>query len=263
MSLELKSFEYYDKLKIKFNKNCNIFLKKYISSACIGQCTYLFDKYNPKTADEFIISYTTDCDDNFDTVNFRGNKTKGRSYDDLRSIAHGLYKDLSDNNLLKENNITFEECYDEIINHCIIETFNGKKYELFIKNVLSNNGYIVQNTNGKIDEIYGIDIIAKKNDKYRYFQIKPVTAFIGNKNQSLIEDRINFYRKEYDWNTVGYKQYNLPKGEILYMCYDKNKKDIAFLKNKNTNRHFFRLNELCNTNGETLIEYKNCIFEKI
>ena len=130
MSLELKSFEYYDKLKRKFNKNCNIFFKKYISSACIGQCTYLFDKYSPKTADEFIISYTTDCDDNFDTVNFRGSKTKGRSYDDLRSIAHGLYKDLSDNNLLKENNITFEECYDEIINHCIIETFNGKKYEL-------------------------------------------------------------------------------------------------------------------------------------
>ena len=263
MSITIKSSEYYDNLKKKFNQNCNVILKKYISSVCIGQCTYLFDKYNPKTIYEFIEAYIDDYDNNFDRKTLKGSKVKGRSNDDLKCIANGLYGEILCDRTLDKYRFTYEECYDEIINNTIIETFNGKKYEVHVKELLTNSGYLVQNTNGKIDEIYGIDLIAEKNGKYRYFQIKPVTTFIGNKNQSLIEDRINFFKKEKEWNTNGFIEYNLPKGEILYMCYDKNKNGILFLKNEKTKKHFFRLNELCDINGETLINYKKCIFDNI
>ncbi|KAA6361669.1 MAG: hypothetical protein EZS28_042804, partial [Streblomastix strix] len=88
--------------------------------------------------------------------------------------------------------IIVENYLDDLINHIIIETYDGHARENYIKKCFEDTGYCVESINGDEDSIFGIDMKVYKNKKLTYLiQIKPYTAFYKSPkiNDALIIDR--------------------------------------------------------------------------
>lgn len=252
-SYTLKSFQEYEENKRIFNKRYNFITKKYISRVRIGSCSYLFQKLAPKTAQEFMNKYIESAKGvPFDYNRLVGDTHAGRTIEQLEKLAFEYCREIGD------ENITVEMCFDDIINHTIIETFDGHQAELHIIKVLEDKGCIVKNEIDFFDADCNVDITIKDketNKNIHYIQIKPISTFLGDNNPSLLSDRKNFFDKQDKLN--GYLRYNEREDEIKeieYMLYDKalyHQTGKFFFVCQN-DRTRFSLNELCDkTTGKT------------
>ena len=258
-TVKIKSLDYYNQNKQIFNRNYNSITKKYVSRNRIGSCSYLFLKYQPTSYQDFADKYFADYDDSsFNNETCVGDKHRGRSLEQMNKIAHMYYAEIND------PEITTVQCFDDLINHVIIETFDGHQAELYLCNIVNKHGEYEINTGvDDLDTVCGVDLIIHKRgtNHTRYIQVKPNTTFMGNKNISLRADRVNFFEKEKKLQNY-LKDNNV---HIEYMIYYKDeydfKKKFKFLKINGKFRH--RLEDLCNPDGTMKIFLRYSYFEQI
>lgn len=96
--------------------------------------------------------------------------------------------------------------YDAVC-HIIIETKDGHKNEEEFIDYLKKQGYNCYFPDGRIDAKFGIDVIAEKNEKTFFVQVKPLTFFLSQR-RDVYEDRVKLCRKYEEalekYNTVTY-----------------------------------------------------------
>lgn len=264
-TLRLKDKEYYNSNKKTFNTKYNKIWKQIAGRPFLGSCSYLFRKYKPTSYQDFFDKYVNDSDTyGYDSITCRGSEHHGRSIEQLNRLAELYHKRCND------KDITVDMCFDDIVNHAIIETYDGHQAELIVMKAIDSTGkYYTEPCEDDIDARYGVDIIVKNKENGKIsnlLQIKPITTFLGTYNSSLIEDRKNFFNKQNELNDY---MYNIGRGDeirnIEFMCYDKQHydrtKEILFLTENGRMR--FNLSELCDLNGMPRKTYKNCIFKQI
>lgn len=208
----------------------NSIWKKFSYRKWIGDCSYLYKKFKPQSYQDFYEKYIHDGTVNKNTdIRYRG-----RTEEEIYQIAL-KYRSLSD------INIDLDVYIKNIILHTIIETYNGQKIEETIEEYIKDKGYNVTRCYGDEDAEFGMDLKVF-NDKQKFaIQIKPLSFFKGNKNESLINDRISAFVKEQKC----YEKYHM---KIYYIVYDI-LKDSKFKLLKNDDKILFRLAQLCYRNG--------------
>ena len=261
-SSELKSKEYYEENKKKFNENCNVQYCIINGRRFIGSNSWLFKTLKPKSYQDFFDKYLTltkgkSLNPNIDYTNkwdLLKDDHYGRTLEDLIAIAR-FYK-----SLCPYVDYPLEEFFDDLVNHIIIETYDGHQAEIELENILVSKGFNVEGTDGDFDAKYGVDLIVTKNNRTRYIQVKPLTTFLGNKNEGLINDRLKFFKKQKDLN-------NLLGGnnEIIYMLYDKThfdktKEILWFYKGDKVT---FKLTELIDDNGYAINRLRDFTSQKL
>lgn len=255
-NIKLKTLWYYKKNKKYFNKKHNKIWKRIAGPEYIGFCSFLFQKFYSEVINTssinvedfflFYINYTNPIKK--DILKRDDSKYYGRSITELQKLAELYY------NLCNDNTITIEQCFDDIINHVIIETYFGQIREFELIKYFTNKGFSIIHTNGYWDRDLGVDFILKKDNKIvDYIQCKPKTAFSPNANQSCVQDRILFFKKESLKKEVCLKN-NIPYFKTKFILYNSNTN--KFCKNYNRDDIFFLLHELIDKNGKTIIDYK-------
>ena len=258
---ELKSKEYYEKNKQKFNTNCNEQYKEISGRKFIGNNSWLFKYLQPTDYQDFFNKYLKYTDGT--SLNPNVNYTKwdlmkdeyyGRTIDDLIAIAK-FYKASC-----PHVDYPLEEFFDDLVNHIIIETFDGHQAEGELRDILISKGFEVKEINGYLDAKCGVDLIVTKNGSVKYIQVKPITTFLGNSNVSLKNDRKNFFDKQKKLN-----DYLGEETEIIYMLYNKKHMDetkeiLWFYKGDKVK---FRLNELIDINGKALNKFSDFKSQKL
>lgn len=192
----------------------------------VGCMTYLYKKYNnPKTYQQFYEAYITD------KYNKKNPETCGRNEEYLNKVARKLMN-------LDNNEEQFSVYYNYIIQKLIIDTYDGLQKENQIKQKLINKGYTCVEPTYYEDVKLSIDFkVYKDNNLYCLVQIKPLSFFLGNRNQSLIQDRIKAIKKE----KKAEQQFKVP---LVYIIY----KDDKLIKN-NKGNIAHRLLNLINLDG--------------
>lgn len=256
--LNLKPIKYYNDIKKIFNKKYNNITKKYISRDKVGSCSYLFKKLSPRSYQDFANKYTEYYDKTFNLSACKGKIHYGRSVEQLYVLAKHYYDEIND------SSITLDQCFDDLVNHIIIETYDGHKVESFLCNlILRNDNLSVNSEIDETDAIFGIDITIRNkkiNRVISYIQVKPDTTFIGDSNLSLMEDRRNFFQKQEKLNNYLMKNgFEKDIKPIEYLIYNKNlfnneKRYFFYQKKENICR--FTLDELCNKDGSMKLNLK-------
>lgn len=266
MDYQLKSKEHYEKNKKIFNNLYNGITKRYVNRAKIGCCSYLCHRFRPTDYQDFLNQYLeSGKESKFNYTTLKGDYYKGRTLEELKAIAEDYCK------AIKVPDITFEMCFDDIINHCIIETFDGQEVEREVcKIITETNNYQVHQEEDDFDAEMGVDITVVDNEGKitNLIQIKPISTFIGNRNLSLKTDRANFYMKQVKLdNYLDMAERSEDKRLIEYMIYDKTEYHLTgrlkFLQNKKNNSFRFHLNELCDTRGNSLLKYNELSFASL
>lgn len=193
-----------------------------------GCCTYLYKKYDyPDTYEDFYEAYIKDSSFN--------DKEHGRNEEYIYKMAYMLY-------LKDDERFNIEDYYSYIIKKLIYDTLNGCKQESKVNELLKRKGLRTESPTINEDLKYGIDIKVYEKEKLLYMiQVKPNTFFIGNRNKSLINDRLKAIEKENKTK----KQYGVNTYYIIY-----NKTDGQFILNKGKYLSH-RLSDLINTDGTT------------
>lgn len=260
-SSELKSREYYEKNKEKFNAKCNEQYKVINGRKFVGDNSWLFKHLQPKNYQDFFNKYlaftngpSLNPDRNYTKWGLMKDEHYGRTLDDLITIAK-FYK-----SLCPHVDYPLEEFFDDIVNHIIIETFDGHQAEIELRDILVKNGFEVKEIDGDLDAKCGVDLSITKNGKTNYIQVKPLTTFLGNSNESLKKDRKNFFDKQRKLNN-----YLGEDNEIIYMMYDRNhmiktREVLWFYKGDKVK---FKLNELTDINGNALNKFSDFKSQKL
>lgn len=261
--LIFKGFEYYNSLKKRFDEK---FMAEWTSMSgrpFVGGCSDIYQKYKPDTIEEFFRVYTEDYDKDYNFDTHKGNPKLGRSIEQFYDLSTLLYSKIKD----KDSEITLEMCFDVIINYVLVSTFLGHMAERTIVNELRDK-YLVEETDGDLDAVYGIDIIVRsKNDGkvISYIQVKPLSSFYHEKyrtrkwvkdyyekqckfNQKLISEGRKNELKEIKYIVYDY-QYLVETGKVRFLC--------------KGDRLRFSISELCDNNGTTLLTKDDLIFKTL
>ena len=198
------------------------------STGNFGCCTYLYKKYGyPDTYEDFYKTYIKDTSFN--------DKEHGRNEEYIYKMAYMLY-------VKDDERFNIEDYYSYIIKKLIYDTLNGCKQESKVNDLLKRKGLRTESPTINEDLKYGIDIKVYEKDKLLYMiQVKPNTFFIGNRNQSLINDRKLALEKEQKTK----QQFGV---NTYYIIYNKNDNNFIFNKGKYLSH---RLEDLINTDGTT------------
>lgn len=220
--------------KINFDECRNIEnsysqLKKYWygmnTTSNFGTMTYLYKKYNcPNNYQDFYNYY----------INDNGNdRTHGRNEDYLYLMAEKLYD---------YSGLPITVCYNYMCKKLFIDTLDGQKKELEIKNMILSTGYDVKEPNYIQDTAEGIDkLVYKGNKLFCIIQVKPISFFRGNSNYGLIQDR----KKALYQEKLCIEKYGVP---VIYFIYDKQTNE--WVKNSKGNKGH-SLRDLINNDGLT------------
>lgn len=196
-----------------------------------GCASCLYDKYQPKSVEDFYIQYVDDPYDPQDP------QYSGRNICYILQYAKKLQE-------LDNCTFSIDMYYLYIIYHLITETYYGCSKETVLQEELKKRGYEVMNANDNDDIYNGIDLILSKDGKKYAIQCKPFTFFKGNNNKGLIEDRIKAIQKQE--NT--YNKYRIP---TYYVIYDHQ----GWIKNENDG-YCFSLRQLITKEGKSLVRWK-------
>lgn len=243
-TITLKDREYYETNKRMVCGKYNERWKSISGRRYVGNCSLLYRKLNPTSYQDFFDKYVSYIapDDQTYGESIRRNPKYGRSVNDLTRLAE-YYK-----RICRDETIPLENFLDDVICHTIIETFDGHQAERELKHILLEKGFNVNETEGDLDAKLGVDLVVRgKNGMVQnLIQVKPISTFLGNNNQSLIKDRKNFFTKQEDLN----RQLGTVK-EIVYMLYDSNhlRKYREVLWYYKGDKVRFRLDELVDRNG--------------
>ena len=109
---------------------------------------------------------------------------------DFENKAKNSFKDIE---IIQ--NLTFEDFFDLLILHIIIETYDGHIAEEHYKNLYHKLGYEIIEPNDNDDALRGIDFIIKgKNNHQHFIQVKPRS--FATSTSSTAYDRANHFNKE-------------------------------------------------------------------
>lgn len=225
-------FEECRKCKETLNTNaCNNAYLKVKLRNIIGDLSYLYKKYKPTDYTDFYTKYTNDTvgDDP---------RHRGRSNAEIRNVAEKW-------RALSHSNLDVEIFYKALIFYIICATFDGHKFELDFMDYIKSKGYTVTTSDPEIDAKFGVDLVL---DNF-FIQIKPVTFFIGDYNQSLLIDRRIAIEKYY-------KTYSTFKKPTYFAIYRKTDNGVQWLLNKN-NKYTHKISDLLNIDGTTKLIYKD------
>jgi hypothetical protein len=257
--MKLKPISYYNKNKIFFNEHYNKEWKQIAGPPYIGYTSYLFQQFfeewnnsnerEPTVNDfaEYYVSHTNPIKSY--EVRREDSKYYGRSENELLLLAMHYQK--------KCNNydVPLEKYYDDVICHTIVETFFGQIWEAKLILEYKKRGFTIEQKSGKWDNHYGVDIIVKSGNEIKdYVQCKPVTTFLGRFNESLIEDRKNFYKKEKQKKEECLRC-GLPYFPTKFVLYDKKRESWCSLPG----RRGLYIEDLTDTNGIPLHEYSDFV----
>lgn len=261
---QLKDKNYYETLKNKIGSKYGIIWKEIAGRYFVGNCSFLYKKLKPIDYQDFFTKYINYVQPN-ETKSLKKSQYYGRSINDLLKLSIEYKKRAND------YEFTVEDFFDDIVNHVIIETFDGHAIEDYILRILEGKGYTVNNEDGNMDARLGVDLTVRwKNKLLSYLQIKPITTFIGNNNLSLKRDRANFFEKQKELDAFVIEQQN--KGNTLYCIkpieymlydkslYDKESKILFYYKNDKVR---FILDELCDKDGNSLINLHDFELKKL
>lgn len=187
----MKTDKYYEEIKKKGNRLTKQYgLPNYTTKYHLGYTVGLLNEYKPKSIEEFEkIYYSTGEKAAFNYSTFKGNLNHGRTREMLQTIANNLYT------LCQK--MTQEEWYDYLVVRGIRQSFIGWKAEEIIKDELLKKDYVIKEINdADIDSIKKIDIVAEKDGKRYYFQVKPYTFFIANTANAEDDRKKQFNRCE-------------------------------------------------------------------
>ena len=190
-----------------------------------GTVSYLYKKYEcPNNYQDFYNCYTADTIG--DDV-----KTIGRTENYLQHQAELL-------SINSQQPLT--TCFDFIIKKLFIDTLDGQKKEIEVKELLENKGYQVKEPTYIQDTQEGIDKLVYKDDKlFCLIQVKPLSFFCGNSKSDLINDRKLAVEKE----KLCIEKYKVP---VFYLIYNNRTKKWV-TNNKGNKAHL--LKTLINENG--------------
>lgn len=251
---ELKSVGYYQNNKKLFNEKYNKIWRSIAGSKYIGNCSFLFQEFykewkanhkEEKPAyNDFFRFYLSHVNRNTSYPNDaeKPDCTEyGRSIADLVKLAEHYM------GLCNDWNISLDKYFDDIVNHAIIETFDGQCREAKVREVYIQNGFTIERTNKHWDASLGVDLIVrnKKNEICEYVQVKPLSTFLGDTNESLLEDRKYFFRKEEE-KKIECEKNNLPYFKTKFILYNKRYPEKWCSLN---GKKGFYLDELCNEDG--------------
>lgn len=249
MGTQIKDLDYYKANKVLFNKTYNLITKQLISRPKIGSCSKLYHILKPSSYQDFLDKYLKSGEDSeFNYNTLTGRYDKGRTLDQINAIATLYHKQINN------PDITLEMCFDDLINHIIIETFDGHKIETYLINKLIESGFNVNNEEDDMDAICGVDITVYNpytNKTISFIQVKPISTFLSNNNKSLIQDRANFFSKQEKLNNylINSNRQDEIK-DIEYVIYKTNE---GLLVINGKYRH--KLRDICNQDGTTKLFY--------
>lgn len=138
LDYSIKSNEYYEINKNKLNHKYNLIYKeKYAPKSNIGDCSYLYKVFKPISYEDFLNQYMNCPCDNFSFKTHKGNDKCGRSREQLKYLAECYYNDIKKE--FPNDDVTVQECLDNLINHIIIETYDGHGVERYLVNLIRSH----------------------------------------------------------------------------------------------------------------------------
>ena len=165
-----KGNEYYEAQKdiLKSPKYANawrnIYSKRNVSGPCMETC----NKLKPVSCEDFYERAVSICQ-KLSKENMERIAVKWRDY-------------------CNEYDIPLRTFYDVVVCHNIVETFKGQENEMKVVSMLRDNGFEIVPTTDDDDSMRGIDIIARKNGKTYFIQVKVISYLYGGK-PDLVADR--------------------------------------------------------------------------
>lgn len=213
------------------SKKYNTHWKLFAGRKSIGDCSNLFQRLCPTDYYDFYVKYTKDGEDT--VLNRSEFIYSGRTEEEIKSIAEKYRDECND------YSYPLEDYIKNVYMHTIIETFDGQLKERQVNQILTNFGYTYEKPNNDEDSKYGIDFKVFKEGKLIFvIQVKPISFFIGNKNQSLINDRKNAFKKE----ALVREKFNVPTYYMIYSVEENG--GVKWLCENN--KLLFDLHRLCN-----------------
>lgn len=260
MAIKLKERSYYENLKSRIGKKHCVTWRNIAGRCYVGNCSYLYALLKPIDYQDFFNKYV----DYINPLEKGENKLKknelyGRSIEDLERLASHYKK------LTGDDSFTLEEYFDDIVCHVIIETFDGHKAEKELINILTQYGFEVEETEGLMDAEFGVDLIVRKNGEIKeYIQVKPISTFVRT-NPALLCDRSGFFLKQLKLDEFTENNPEFKKRDIIYMLYDyqhliKTGEVLWFYKGDQVK---FKLRELCQVNGQSLVKIEDFSAQKL
>lgn len=234
------------KILNKNAKSRNIYKTKCSYSRFIGNCTNLYHKLKPLNYKDFYEKELKYAEENHDLPI----EERGLTYEEFYMLAY-KYKVLFEDSTNMSYDLSVY--FYSLVCHAIVETFVGQKKEEIIMNYISNKGFETKKVDGRKDAKYGVDIEVEGKGQHFYIQVKPLTFFISN-YEDTNEDRIDACRKreeimklegldtfyiiyDLDWETSELKWLLNKKDVILFKIsdlfeYDKNDIKNTFVRLK-------------------------------
>lgn len=228
--------------------------KHFASKTYVGDCSELYRRLKPSSYADFYQKYIMDGQ--------RGLKEgvsrymRGRTEEELTNNAKGLYELIVKQ--YPNDVVDFVDCLNVTIGHVIHETYDGQLVENIVEGILSKKGYRVEPSQGKYDSGYGIDRFCYRGEQLLFtVQIKPISFFKGDKNLSLIEDRI----KAFDNDDRIRNKFKVKPYYIVYEYKGDSENDICFICNERQQMAFL-LEDLCERNGSSKVLPETRYFNK-
>lgn len=247
--MKIKEYKHYIELKRKTHRYLDTIYKKgYSPRNVIGSCSFLYKELKPTSYDDFLKKYTEYTDNPNPTL-------RGRTLKELIELSKSFQEE-SEKAFYGNDNfpkLTFEDYYDLLVLHIIIETYDGQKVEEYYRNMYENAGYKTVLPNERDDAKLGIDFIIKTDEGDHFIQVKP-RSFITSISSGTRADRENHFIKE----KMIKEQYN-EKSRLEFIFYerDENNGDVLTYINGKTGKMRFKLSDVCENNGFTKYTSKN------
>lgn len=222
--------------EMKYPKLTNVF-QSFRKSITIGRLSYLWKvKYKkPRTYDDFMMKYFTDNENKGDKIH------SGRNVEEWNKIVNDFHKKA----LQIYPKVEIKTCSDYLLKKVIIDTLDGFKRELEFSDKMKVLGFRCEDATPEQDAEESIDFLLyeKQNpNKLAYLvQLKPLSFFIGNANDSLRYDRKKLYQNLHK-NRAKYK---VPMFAVIY-----DRKRNIWIKNEQ-NGYSFEIDKLINAKGES------------
>ena len=222
-------------------------------SKYIGNCTDLYHKLKPIDYEDF---YNKELSFASENINLRVEQ-RGLTYEEFYELAV-KYKTMVE----EQTDLGYDLSvyFYSLVCHAIIETFNGQMKEEQIIKLLRLRGYNPQKVKGSKDARYGVDIAVEGISEDFYIQVKPISFFLSN-YQDTQDDRISCCEKREE-------VLKLEKIDTYYMIYNLNDKtgELKWLC-KNEDDILFNINDLFqydkNNIKDTLLRKKVSLFKSI
>lgn len=186
--MEKLKFDVKKCLESKKILNKNLISRQIYRNECswskyLGNCTNLYYKLQPTSYLDFYEKVLKYAEENKDKLKI---EDRGLTYQEYLQLSNKYKKLVEEKTSLKYD---LETYFYGLVCHSIIETFVGQKKEQQVMDLLKLRGYNAEKIEGKKDAEYHIDISTENIIGDFYIQIKPISFFITN-YQDTEEDRI-------------------------------------------------------------------------